>query len=106
MGQLVEAFGYFDEARQCVVRVMGPAHRHPFIGLCRSSDLLLAWWFCFDPCIFLVRPLWLFIKKNCMHPLDAEAGGMPSILKKTTLKHLLLTKSLYARYIRDNYLSQ
>jgi hypothetical protein len=55
MGQLAEAFGYFDEARRCVVRVMGPAHRHPFIGLYRSSDLLLAWLFWFDQCIFLVK---------------------------------------------------
>jgi hypothetical protein len=36
MGQLVEAFGYFDEARRCVVRAWGLVHRRPlhqFVGL-------------------------------------------------------------------------
>jgi hypothetical protein len=36
MGQLVKAFGYFDEARRCVVRAWGLVHRrslHQFVGL-------------------------------------------------------------------------
>jgi hypothetical protein len=41
MGQLVETFGYLDEARRCVARARALFIGTPFIDMCRFSDLSL-----------------------------------------------------------------
>jgi hypothetical protein len=85
MGQLLAAFGYFDDACWFVVRTRALFIGTPFICLCRFSDMLLGWWLWFDQCISLARSTCFLLNKEkcCVHPLDAEAGSMLSISKKT-----------------------